>query len=90
MNHWARLNYNSCLYPHVKSLVKKHQAKKELALLPILFIAIALCVGGHFVLQPNYQDSNLVEYSLAALPFALFALVILAIRIAIKQEENDD
>ncbi|MEO2268084.1 hypothetical protein [Pseudoalteromonas pernae] len=70
--------------------MKKHQAKKELALLPILFVAIALCVGGHFVLQPNYQDSHIVEYALAALPFALFALVILAIRMAIKQERQDD
>ena len=69
--------------------MKKHQAKKELALLPILFVAIALCVGGHFVLQPNYQDSRFIEYALAALPFALFALVVVAIRIAIKQEQQD-
>nr|WP_275441832.1 MULTISPECIES: hypothetical protein [unclassified Pseudoalteromonas] len=57
--------------------------------MPILFIAIALCVGGHFVLQPNYQDSHIVEYALAALPFALFALVIIAIRMAIKQEQDE-
>ncbi|GAP74045.1 MULTISPECIES: hypothetical protein [Pseudoalteromonas] len=69
--------------------MKPHRAKKELALLPILFIAIALCVGGHFVLQPNYQDSHIVEYALAALPFALFALVIIAIRMAIKQEQDE-
>nr|WP_268838304.1 hypothetical protein [Pseudoalteromonas sp. CNAT2-18.1] len=57
--------------------------------MPILFIAIALCVGGHFVLQPNYQNSHIVEYALAALPFALFALVIIAIRMAIKQEQDE-
>ncbi|MFY8273502.1 hypothetical protein AAEU32_05205 [Pseudoalteromonas sp. SSDWG2] len=69
--------------------MKKHQAKKELALLPILFVAIVLCIGGHFVLQPNYQDGHVVEYALAALPFALFALVVIAIRMAIKQEQQD-
>lgn len=65
----------------------KPQTKKELIILPLLFIAILLCIGGHFLLQPNYQNNNLIEYALAALPFALFALVIIAFKIA-AQEEN--
>jgi hypothetical protein len=46
-------------------------------------------VLGHFLLQPNYQDSHTVEYLLAALPFALFALVIIAFKVASKSENDD-
>ncbi|CCQ09905.1 hypothetical protein PALB_7530 [Pseudoalteromonas luteoviolacea B = ATCC 29581] len=70
--------------------MKTHNAKKELSMLPLLAVVIALCIGGHFILQPNYQDSRLSEYFLAALPFLMFAIVIVAIRKAMKAEQNDD
>ncbi|GMM85939.1 hypothetical protein [Pseudoalteromonas sp. MTN2-4] len=69
--------------------MKKHSNKKELMMLPLLFISILLCVGGHFILQPNYQDSHIIEYSLAALPFVMFAVVIVAIKMAFKAEEKE-
>ncbi len=62
---------------------------KELKMLPLLFVSIALCIGGHFILQPNYQDSHIAEYALAALPFLMFAIVIIAIKIAIKADKED-
>ena len=70
-------------------MYKKHSPKKELILLPVLFVAILLCVVGHFLLQPNYQDNHTVEYLLAALPFALFGLVIIAFKIASKSDNQD-
>lgn len=69
--------------------MKKHSPKKELILLPVLFVAILLCVAGHFLLQPNYQDSHTVEYLLAALPFALFGLVITAFKVASKNDNQE-
>lgn len=69
--------------------MKKHSKRKELIMLPLLLIAIGLCIGGHFILQPSYQDSHIAEYTLAALPFLLFAIVIIAIRIAIKAEQKE-
>jgi branched-subunit amino acid transport protein AzlD len=67
----------------------KHSSKKELILLPILLVVILMCVAGHFLLQANFQDSNLVEYLLAALPFAMFGLVIVAFKMAAKSEEKE-
>ena len=58
-------------------------------LLPILLIAIVMCVAGHFLLQANFQDSNMVEYLLAALPFAMFGLVIVAFKLAANSEKNE-
>jgi hypothetical protein len=52
-------------------------------------VAILLCVAGHFLLQPNYQDSHTVEYLLAALPFALFGLVIIAFKVASKNDNQE-
>ena len=69
--------------------MKPHRAKKELSLLPLLFVAIALCIGGHFVLQATFQENKTVEYALAALPFSLFAVVLVAIRIASKAEQDE-
>ncbi|BDF93292.1 MULTISPECIES: hypothetical protein [Pseudoalteromonas] len=69
--------------------MKTHSAKKELILLPILFIVIILCVAGHFLLQASFADSNLTEYLLAALPFAMFGLVIIAFKIASKSEDKE-
>ncbi|WP_394192532.1 hypothetical protein [Pseudoalteromonas atlantica] len=69
--------------------MKSHSAKKELILLPILLIVIVLCVAGHFLLQASFADSNLTEYLLAALPFAMFAFVIIAFKIASKSEDKE-
>ena len=69
--------------------MKKHSAKKELRLLPILLIVIIMCVAGHFLLQANFQDSYLVEYLLAAIPFAMFGLVIVAFKMAAKSEQQE-
>ncbi|WP_404342893.1 hypothetical protein [Pseudoalteromonas mariniglutinosa] len=69
--------------------MNKHSPKKELILLPVLLVAVLLCVVGHFLLQPSYQNNHVIEYMLAALPFALFGLVIIAFKIASKSEEND-
>jgi hypothetical protein len=48
-----------------------------------------MCVAGHFLLQANFQDSNVVEYMLAALPFAMFGLVIVAFKMAAKSEKEE-
>ena len=48
-----------------------------------------MCVAGHFLLQANFQDSNMVEYMLAALPFAMFGLVIVAFKMAAKSEKDE-
>lgn len=58
-------------------------------LLPILLVVIVMCVAGHFLLQANFQDSNMVEYMLAALPFAMFGLVIVAFKLASNSERNE-
>jgi undecaprenyl pyrophosphate phosphatase UppP len=70
-------------------MMKSHSAKKELILLPILLIVIILCVAGHFLLQASFADSNLTEYLLAALPFAMFGFVIIAFKIASKSEDKE-
>ncbi|MBB1293233.1 hypothetical protein H5154_01415 [Pseudoalteromonas sp. SR44-5] len=69
--------------------MKTHSAKKELILLPILLIVILLCIAGHFLLQASFQDSNVTEYMLAALPFAMFGLVIIAFKIASNSEDKE-
>ncbi|UOB74212.1 hypothetical protein [Pseudoalteromonas sp. APM04] len=69
--------------------MKNHSSKKELMLLPILLVVIVMCVAGHFLLQANFQDSNMVEYMLAALPFAMFSLVIVAFKLASNSEKNE-
>ncbi|WP_372762045.1 hypothetical protein [Pseudoalteromonas sp.] len=69
--------------------MKNHSSKKELMLLPILLVVILMCVVGHFFMQADYQDSNMIEYMLAALPFAMFALVILAFKIAANSEQKE-
>ncbi|MBE0457155.1 hypothetical protein NDQ71_15600 [Pseudoalteromonas sp. KG3] len=69
--------------------MKTHSAKKELILLPILLIVILLCVAGHFLLQASFADSHLTEYLLAALPFAMFGLVIIAFKIASNSENKE-
>ncbi|KZN56001.1 hypothetical protein [Pseudoalteromonas luteoviolacea] len=70
--------------------MKKPNYKKELMMLPLLLISIAMCIGGHFILQPNYQDNRWAEYSLAALPFLMFAVVIIAIKLAIKADKDEE
>lgn len=69
--------------------MKSHSAKKELILLPILLVVILLCVAGHFLLQASFADSTLIEYMLAALPFVMFALVIIAFKLAAKSENDE-
>ena len=69
--------------------MKHHSSKNELMLLPILLVVIVMCVAGHFLLQANFQDSNMVEYMLAALPFAMFGLVIVAFKLASNSEKNE-
>lgn len=69
--------------------MKNHNAKKELSMLPLLAVVIVMCIGGHFILQPNYQESHVAEYFLAALPFLMFAIVVIAIRKAFKDEQKE-
>lgn len=69
--------------------MKSHSARKELILLPILLIVILLCVAGHFLLQASFAESNLTEYLLAALPFAMFGFVIIAFKIASNSEDKE-
>jgi branched-subunit amino acid transport protein AzlD len=69
--------------------MKNHSSKKELMLLPILLVVIVMCVAGHFLLQANFQDSSMVEYMLAALPFAMFGLVIVAFKLASNSEKGE-
>ena len=69
--------------------MKNHSSKKELMLLPILLVVIVMCVAGHFLLQTNFQDSSMVEYMLAALPFAMFGLVIVAFKLASNSEKDE-
>jgi ABC-type uncharacterized transport system permease subunit len=69
--------------------MKAHSKRKELIMLPLLLVTILLCIGGHFILQPNYQDSHVVEYALAALPFIMFAIVLIAIKLAIKADKQE-
>lgn len=69
--------------------MKNHSAKKELMLLPILLVVILMCVVGHFFMQADYQDSNMIEYMLAALPFAMFGLVVVAFKMAAKSEKKE-
>ncbi|MCF6435367.1 MULTISPECIES: hypothetical protein [Pseudoalteromonas] len=70
--------------------MKTHSKRKELIMLPLLLITIVLCIGGHYILQPNYQDSSIAEYALAALPFLMFAVVLVAIKLAIKADKQED
>lgn len=70
--------------------MKHHSAKKELILLPILFIVILMCIAGHFLLQANFQNDITIEYLLAALPFAMFGLVIVAFKMAAKSESEEN
>ncbi|BBN82666.1 hypothetical protein PA25_26510 [Pseudoalteromonas sp. A25] len=69
--------------------MKTHSKRKELIMLPLLLVTILLCIGGHYILQPNYQDSHIAEYALAALPFLMFAIVLIAIKIAIKADKHE-
>ncbi|MGO2478000.1 MAG: hypothetical protein ACTH7Q_06475 [Pseudoalteromonas sp.] len=69
--------------------MNSHNAKKELILLPILLVVILLCVAGHFLLQASFQDNDIIEYMLAALPFVMFGLVIVAFKIAANSEEKE-
>jgi undecaprenyl pyrophosphate phosphatase UppP len=71
-------------------MMTKHSKRKELIMLPLLILTILLCIGGHFILQPNFQESHIAEYSLAALPFILFGIVIIAVRMAVKAEQKED
>lgn len=67
----------------------KKQVKSELITLPILLIAILLVIAGHFIMKPIFYDKAWAEYSLAALPFLMFGLVIIAFRLALKNDNND-
>ena len=69
--------------------MKNHSSKKELILLPILLVVIIMCIAGHFLLQASFQDSNIIEYMLAALPFLMFGFVILAFKIASNSEDKE-
>ncbi|KPH95374.1 hypothetical protein AMS58_06515 [Pseudoalteromonas porphyrae] len=69
--------------------MKNHSSKKELILLPILLVVIIMCIAGHFLLQASFQDSNIIEYMLAALPFLMFGFVILAFKIACNSEDKE-
>ncbi|MGO2073761.1 hypothetical protein ACT3S9_03270 [Pseudoalteromonas sp. AOP31-A2-14] len=69
--------------------MNSHNAKKELILLPILLVVILLCVAGHFLLQASFQDNDIIEYMLAALPFVMFGFVIVAFKIATNSEEKE-
>lgn len=71
----------------------KAQIKSELITIPILLVAIILVIAGHFIMKPIFYDKAWAEYSLAALPFLMFALVIVAFKLALKNEqtsENED
>ena len=48
-----------------------------------------MCIAGHFLLQASFQDSNIIEYMLAALPFLMFGFVILAFKIASNSEDKE-
>ncbi len=68
----------------------RSRIRRELLTLPILLIAIILVIAGHFIMKPIFHNESWAEYSLAALPFLLFALVIVAFRIALKNDSNHD
>lgn len=66
----------------------KGQIKSELITIPILLIAIILVIAGHFIMKPVFYDKAWAEYSLAALPFLMFALVIVAFKLALKNDQK--
>ena len=68
----------------------KHSIKSELITLPILLIAIILVIAGHFIMKPIFYDKAWAEYSLAALPFLMFVLVIVAFRMALKNDKLEE
>ena len=67
----------------------KKQINSELITLPILLVAIILVIAGHFIMKPIFYDEAWAEYSLAALPFLMFGLVILAFKLALKNDNNN-
>ncbi|ATC96491.1 hypothetical protein [Pseudoalteromonas tunicata] len=66
---------------------EKHNNKKELLILPLVLLAILVPVGGHWLMQPQLSDRDWLVYTLAALPFLLFGLVIWAYKIAVKNDQ---
>lgn len=71
-----------------KTMRSKGQIKSELITIPILLIAIILVIAGHFIMKPVFYDKAWAEYSLAALPFLMFALVIIAFKLALKNDQK--
>jgi len=66
---------------------EKHNNKKELLILPLVLVAILIPVVGHWLMQPRLSDHDWLVYTLAALPFLLFVLVIWAYKIAVKNDQ---
>ena len=64
--------------------------RNELVIFGLVLVAVGLIVAGHFIMKPNYHNVSWVQYSLAILPFALFGLVIVAFKIALKNDDQTD
>ncbi|MGF1717530.1 hypothetical protein [Photobacterium chitinilyticum] len=64
-------------------------ANKEIKLLAVSILCAALLVLGHLLLAKSLAEQAWVEYTVAAIPFVLFAIGALAIRFAITAEHQD-
>ncbi|MGF1755834.1 hypothetical protein L4C33_19855 [Vibrio makurazakiensis] len=68
--------------------MKSTETKHELRLIVIAIICALLLVLGHVILAKAFSEFAWTEYTVAAIPFVMFALCLGAVRYAEKQELN--
>ncbi|UTV27348.1 hypothetical protein [Photobacterium atrarenae] len=69
--------------------MKTHPERDQIKLIVVAIICAALVVFGHLILSKSLAEQLWVEYTAAAIPFALFAIGVLSFRYAAAKDDAD-
>ncbi len=69
--------------------MQKQSSKHEYRLIAVAIVSALLVIFGHLILSKSFSGMPLLEYTAAAIPFAMFALCIYGIRYASKVDEEN-
>ncbi|UUM31616.1 hypothetical protein [Vibrio japonicus] len=69
--------------------MQRQSSKHEYRLIVVAIVSALLVIFGHLILSKSFSGMPLLEYTAAAIPFAMFALCIYGFRYASKVDEDN-
>ncbi|WP_114767065.1 hypothetical protein [Vibrio rhodolitus] len=70
--------------------MEKQQVNNQILLIGVAIISALLVIVGHLILTKSFVQFAWVEYTAAAIPFVMFGLCLLGVKLATRAQDRVD